>query len=84
MSLAAQIFLGLGLGIATGIFLGEITAPLKVVAEGGGVLIQAAMDLYFCSYNFVRFHRKLRMTPAMQAGVIGSPLTVQNLVEMAS
>jgi IS1 family transposase len=45
---------------------------------------QAAMDLYFCFYNFVRFHRTLRMTPAMQAGVIGSPLTVQNLMEMAS
>ena len=45
---------------------------------------QAAMDLYFCFYNFVRFHRTLRMTPAMQSGVISSPLTVQNLVEMAS
>jgi hypothetical protein len=33
---------------------------------------QAAMDLYFCFYNFVRFHRTLRMTPAMQAGVIGT------------
>jgi hypothetical protein len=31
---------------------------------------QAAMDLYFCFYNFVRFHRTLRMTPTMQAGVL--------------
>jgi hypothetical protein len=45
---------------------------------------QAAMDLYFCFYNFVRFHRTLKMTPAMSAGVVNSPLTVQNLVEMAS
>ena len=45
---------------------------------------QAAMDLYFCFYNFVRFHRTLRVTPAMEAGVISSPLTVKNLVEMAS
>ena len=44
---------------------------------------QAAMDLYFCFYNFVRFHRTLRMTPAMQAGVVSSPFTIQNLVEMA-
>jgi IS1 family transposase len=43
-----------------------------------------AMDLYFCFYNFVRFHRTLRMTPAMQAGVIRSPLTIQNLVKMAN
>ena len=33
MSLSAKIFLGLGLGIATGIFLGEITAPLKIVGD---------------------------------------------------
>jgi IS1 family transposase len=45
---------------------------------------QAAMDLYFCFYNFVRSHRTLRMTPAMRAGVLGSPLTIQNLVEMGS
>lgn len=45
---------------------------------------QAAMDLYFCFYNFVRFHKTIRMTPAMSAGVMNSPLTVQNLVEMAS
>lgn len=42
-----------------------------------------AMDLYFCYYNFVRFHRTIRMTPAMQAGVVSSPMTVKDLVEMA-
>src|SRR5215813_15182193 len=45
---------------------------------------QAAMDLYFCFYNFVRFHRTLKMTPAMSAGVVNGALTDQNLVEMAS
>jgi IS1 family transposase len=42
-----------------------------------------AMDLYFCYYNFVLFHRTIRMTPAMQAGVVRSPMTIKDLVEMA-
>ena len=42
-----------------------------------------AMDLYFCYYNFVLFHRTIRMTPAMQAGVVSSPMTVKDFVEMA-
>ena len=46
MSLSAQIFLGLGLGIATGIFLGEITAPLKIVGEGFVQLLQMAVLPY--------------------------------------
>ena len=41
------------------------------------------MDLYFWFYDFVRLHRTLRVTPAMEAGVVGSPMTVQSLVEMA-
>ncbi|MBI1814275.1 MAG: hypothetical protein HYR72_04815 [Deltaproteobacteria bacterium] len=45
--------------------------------------LQASMDLYFCFYNFVRFHRSLRCTPAMEAGVVTSPMTVRDLVEMA-
>jgi Na+/H+-dicarboxylate symporter len=46
MSLSTQIFLGLGLGIATGIFLGEITAPLKIVGEGFVQLLQMAVLPY--------------------------------------
>src|SRR5499426_177064 len=46
MSLSAQIFLGLGLGIATGIFLGEITAPLKLVGEGFVQLLQMGVLPY--------------------------------------
>jgi len=42
-----------------------------------------AMDLYFCYYNFVRFHKTIRATPAMEAGVVSSPMTVKDLVEMA-
>jgi Na+/H+-dicarboxylate symporter/ABC-type amino acid transport substrate-binding protein len=46
MSLSAQIFLGLGLGVATGIFLGEIAAPLKVVGDGYIQLLQMAVLPY--------------------------------------
>ena len=40
MSLSVKIFLGLALGIATGIFLGDITAPLKLVGDGFVQLLQ--------------------------------------------
>jgi len=46
MSLSVQIFLGLGLGIATGIFLGDITAPLKLVGDGYVHLLQMAVLPY--------------------------------------
>jgi Na+/H+-dicarboxylate symporter/ABC-type amino acid transport substrate-binding protein len=46
MSLSAQIFLGLGLGLAAGIFLGEITAPLKIVGTGYIQLLQMAVLPY--------------------------------------
>ena len=46
--------------------------------------LKAAMDLHFTHYNFVRFHRTIRCTPAMEAGVVSSPLTVKDLVEMAA
>jgi len=46
--------------------------------------LKAAMDLHFTHYNFVRFHRSIRCTPAMEAGVVSSPLTVADLIEMAA
>ena len=46
--------------------------------------LKAAMDLHFTHYNFVRFHRSIRCTPAMEAGVVRSPLTVRDLVELAA
>jgi IS1 family transposase len=45
---------------------------------------KAAMDLHFTHYNFVRFHRTIRCTPAMEAGIAPSALTVKDLVEMAA
>ncbi len=41
--------------------------------------LRAAMDLHFTHYNFVRFHRSIRCTPAMEAGILPSPLTVKDL-----
>lgn len=45
---------------------------------------KASMDLYFCFYNFVRFHSTIRATPAMEAGIARSALTVGDLVDMAA
>jgi hypothetical protein len=42
------------------------------------------MDLHFTHYNFVRHHRTIRCTPAMDAGIASSALTVKDLVEMAA
>ena len=46
--------------------------------------LKAAMDLHFTHYNFVRFHRSIRCTPAMEAGVVRSPIAVADLVDMAA
>ena len=46
--------------------------------------LKAAMDLHFTHYNFVRFHSSIRCTPAMEAGVLPSALTVADLVDMAA
>jgi hypothetical protein len=45
---------------------------------------KASMDLSFCFYNFVRHHRTIRATPAMEAGVLPSALSIGDLVDMAA
>jgi len=45
---------------------------------------KASMDLYFCFYNFVRTHRTIRCTPAMEAGVMKDALSIGDLVDMAA
>jgi hypothetical protein len=42
------------------------------------------MDLYFCFYNFVRYHRSIKCTPAMEAGIARTALTVADLIDMAA
>lgn len=45
---------------------------------------QAAVALHFGYYNFVRFHKTLRMTPAMAGGVTDRVWTVEELIAEAS
>jgi transposase InsO family protein len=40
----------------------------------------AAMCLYFAWYNFVRVHRTLRVTPAMEAGITDRVWTIGELL----
>lgn len=46
--------------------------------------LRAAVSLHFAHYNLVRVHRSLRVTPAMQAGIAPSPLSVGDLVDLAN
>ena len=32
-------------------------------------ILQCAIALHFCHYNFIRVHQTLRVTPAMEAGI---------------
>jgi len=44
----------------------------------------AAVALHFAYYNFVRIHRSLRVTPAMEAGIESRVWDLSDLVEMAN
>lgn len=46
--------------------------------------LQAAVALHFAHYNFVRIHSKLRMTPAMAAGVTNRLWSLEELVAQTS
>jgi hypothetical protein len=46
--------------------------------------LKATVALHFAHYNFVRVHKTLRVSPAMEAGVVNELWTVGNLVEMAN
>lgn len=45
--------------------------------------LRAALALYFAYYNFVRFHKSIRMTPAMKAGIARKPWGVADLLQAA-
>jgi transposase InsO family protein len=40
----------------------------------------AALCLHFAWYNFVRIHRTLRVTPAMEAGIANRVWTIAELL----
>jgi hypothetical protein len=46
--------------------------------------LRAAVALHFAHYNFVRIHGKLRMTPAMAAGVTDRLWSLEELVAQTS
>jgi IS1 family transposase len=46
--------------------------------------LRAAVSLHFAHYNFVRVHRSLRVTPAMEANVSDRLWSLDELVERAS
>ena len=41
-----------------------------------------ALALYFTYYNFIRIHKSLSVTPAMEAGIANSPMDFEDLVRM--
>ena len=43
--------------------------------------LRAAVSLHFAHYNFVRVHRRLRVTPAMEARVSDRLWSLDELVE---
>ena len=43
--------------------------------------LRAAVALHFAHYNYVRVHRTLRVTPAMEAGVTGRLCSIPELLE---
>lgn len=46
--------------------------------------LRAAVSLWFGFYNFARIHRTLRVTPAMEAGVVSRVWTVEDLARLAA
>ena len=42
--------------------------------------LQAAYALWFAYYNFCRVHKTLRITPAMEAGIASSQLSISQLI----
>jgi IS1 family transposase len=43
-----------------------------------------AIALHFVYYNFVKVHKTLRVTPAMEAGLSKRPMTIEEIVELAN
>lgn len=41
-----------------------------------------ALALYFVFYNFCRIHKSFRVTPAMEAGLVGTPMSLEDIVRL--
>jgi hypothetical protein len=45
--------------------------------------LRAALALFFVYYNFCKFHKSVRMTPAMAAGLTRKPWNLADLLAAA-
>ena len=45
--------------------------------------LKAAVALHFAYYNFVRIHSSLKVTPAMEAGVVDDLWSIHDLLRVA-
>jgi hypothetical protein len=45
--------------------------------------LKAAVSLHFAWYNFVRVHRTLRVTPAMEAGISDHVWSIKEIMMQA-
>ena len=41
-----------------------------------------AIALHFVYYNFVKIHQSLSVTPAMQAGLMKKPMTIEDIAKL--
>jgi Na+/H+-dicarboxylate symporter/ABC-type amino acid transport substrate-binding protein len=71
MNLSTRIFVGLGLGIATGIFFGELVADLKIVGDVFVKLLQITVLPYIIVSLIAGFGR-MEMAQAKKLAVRGS------------
>ncbi|MEW6442582.1 MAG: IS1 family transposase [bacterium] len=46
--------------------------------------LKAAVAVHFAHYNFIRIHRSLKVTPALEAGVTDRIWTIRDIVELAN
>jgi hypothetical protein len=45
--------------------------------------IEKAIALRLAYYHFCRVHKSLRVTPAMEAGIMGSPMDIRDIALLA-
>ena len=43
-----------------------------------------SISLYFVYYNFCKIHKSLSVTPAMQAGLMKKPMTIEDIANLVS
>lgn len=45
--------------------------------------LEAAVNIFTAYYNFVKFHKSIKMTPAMKAGIVRTPWSLADLLREA-